>query len=409
MSNQVSSGNTESQPTFVVELTPPGRAAVAVILVDGPGASRAVANHFAPRSGQSIEHLSTGRIYLGRWGSPAGEELIVCRRGDNRFEIHCHGGAAAALAVMNALVNDRCVRSTWQDWVQKNSADPIAAAARIALAEAVTERTVAILLDQLNGALADAIHRTIACIAESNWRDATDAIDALLSRRDIGHHLTKPWRVVVCGPPNVGKSSLINALAGYERAIVSPTPGTTRDVVTITTAIDGWPIQLADTAGLRATQDELESAGIALAAKTVSEADLVLVMRDPTADSSDWQNGASVELKALADPAVKTIYVINKIDLLSADERSKLSARTIQQKSNSEETLPLSALTGEGVPALAKAISTMLVPTSLPPVTAIPFTMEQFEQLAAARQSIERQDAATATKALQAMLTADGG
>src|SRR6476620_4084715 len=153
MSNQGSPGNTKSQPTYVVELTPPGRAAVAVVLVDGPEAIRAMANHFKPRSGQSIEHLSTGPIYLGRWAGPAGEELVVCRRHDDRFEIHCHGGAAAALAVMNALVNDGCVRSTWPDWVQKNSTDPIAAAARVALAEAVTERTAGILLAQLNGAL----------------------------------------------------------------------------------------------------------------------------------------------------------------------------------------------------------------------------------------------------------------
>ena len=83
--------------------------------------------------------------------------------------------------------------------------------------------------------------------------------------RNWGCISSNPWRVVVFGAPNVGKSSLINALAGYERAIVSPTPGTTRDVVTVTTAIDGWPVQLSDTAGFRETQDELESAGIELA------------------------------------------------------------------------------------------------------------------------------------------------
>ena len=82
------------------------------------------------------------------------------------------------------------------------------------------------------------------------------------------------------GAPNVGKSSLINALAGYERAIVSPTPGTTRDVVTVTTAIDGWPVQLSDTAGFRETQDELESAGIELATTTLSRAELAIFVHD---------------------------------------------------------------------------------------------------------------------------------
>ena len=107
----------------------------------------------------------------------------------------------------------------------------------------------------------------------------------MLQFRDLGLHLTTPWRVVLAGAPNVGKSSLMNAIAGYQRAIVSPTPGTTRDVVTVTTAIDGWPVQLADTAGLRETQDELESAGVALADAAIGEADLVIVVSDASADS----------------------------------------------------------------------------------------------------------------------------
>ena len=82
------------------------------------------------------------------------------------------------------------------------------------------------------------------------------------------------------GAPNVGKSSLINALAGYERAIVSAMPGTTRDVVTVTTAIDGWPVQLSDTAGFRDTQDELESAGIELATLALSRAEVVMYVHD---------------------------------------------------------------------------------------------------------------------------------
>jgi tRNA modification GTPase len=409
MSIHASSASTQSRPTFVVELTPPGRAAVAVVLVDGSGALKAIANYFVPQNGISVEYLPTGRIVLGHWGGTSGEELIVCQRSDNQFEIHCHGGTAAVIAVTNALAREGCVPSTWQDWVQKNSTDSISVSARISLAEAVTERTAGVLLDQLNGALADAINRVIASVTGSNWRDAIDSIDTLLALRDVGLHLTRPWRVVVCGPPNVGKSSLMNALAGYERAIVSPTPGTTRDIVTITTAIDGWPIQLADTAGLRSTRDELESAGIALAAATVLEADLVIAMADSKATREDWQNNGPTELNGLFDQAAKTIRVINKVDLLSADERFELSARIANQKSNSRETLLVSALSREGIAALSQTISHMLVPTSLPPGTAVPFAMKQFELLAAARQAIERREAAVATNILQAMLTEDEG
>ncbi len=89
-------------------------------------------------------------------------------------------------------------------------------------------------------------------------------LDAVLRWTDLGTHLATPWRVVLAGAPNVGKSSLINALLGYGRAIVFDQPGTTRDVVTADAAIEGWPITLADTAGLHDASDATESAGIAL-------------------------------------------------------------------------------------------------------------------------------------------------
>ena len=121
-------------------------------------------------------------------------------------------------------------------------------------------------------------------LAVSDSTCAAKIVDQILEYRDVGLHLTMPWRVVIAGPPNVGKSSLMNAIAGYQRAIVSPLPGTTRDVVTITTAINGWPVQIADTAGLRDTVDELESAGIALAGAVVEQADLVIVVSDASVE-----------------------------------------------------------------------------------------------------------------------------
>jgi tRNA modification GTPase len=196
--------------------------------------------------------------------------LVVCRRGKERVEVQCHGGVAAVRSVVDALVAEGCRETAWQDWLRLSAADSMQAAAQFALADALTARTAAILLDQLNGALAAACRATIAAITAENWPLAAELVGQLLDRRDLGLHLTTPWRVVLAGPPNVGKSSLINALAGYERAIVSPVPGTTRDVVTLTTAIDGWPVELADTAGLRTTDDELESAGVQLAEATLA-------------------------------------------------------------------------------------------------------------------------------------------
>ena len=100
--------------------------------------------------------------------------------------------------------------------------------------------------------------------AKSMW----PASDSTTSSRELSWvDISSSSAVVLSGAPNVGKSSLINALVGYERAIVFAEPGTTRDVVTAGTAVDGWPIELADTAGLRESTDPLEAAGIALCGK----------------------------------------------------------------------------------------------------------------------------------------------
>ena len=100
-------------------------------------------------------------------------------------------------------------------------------------------------------------HRANRGFAAGRSADAArQQIEALLSHAATGLHLVHPWQVVVAGRPNVGKSSLINAIAGYRRAIVHSTPGTTRDVVSVQTAMDGWPVEISDTAGLRETGDK---------------------------------------------------------------------------------------------------------------------------------------------------------
>jgi tRNA modification GTPase len=113
-------------------------------------------------------------------------------------------------------------------------------------------------------------------------------LEELLRWADFGVHLAEPWNVVLTGRPNVGKSSLINALLGYQRAIVFDQPGTTRDVVTAETAFEGWPLLLADTAGLRETCEELEAAGIAMTRDRLEGADARLILVDlsqpPTPD-----------------------------------------------------------------------------------------------------------------------------
>jgi tRNA modification GTPase len=382
--------------TYLVELTPVGRGAVAVLLVDGPDAIRLVDECFIARSGRTIVDTPLNRIVVGNWGGPGGEELVVCPRGEQRIEVHCHGGVAAIRAIIASLIAKGCEELSWRASCLRSSADRIRAEARIALAEATTMRSAAILLNQLNGALTSAIEAAIAAVGAENWSLATAIISQLLTHGELGLHLTTPWRVVLAGPPNVGKSSLINALAGFERAIVSSKPGTTRDVVTLTTALEGWPVELADTAGLRLSDDELEAAGVELARTMLAAADLVVVVNDVTRPALRVDSAFLSSIRT-----DRVIEVWNKADLLSegaaraADDREPQRVQTV---------LFTSAATGQGISELTVTIAKALVPT--PPVAgaAVPFLPRHIESLMVARNAIERQQSAGALDALHSLL-----
>jgi tRNA modification GTPase len=197
-----------------------------------------------------------------------------------------------------------------------------------------------------------------------------------LRRADFGLHLTRPWRVVLFGEPNVGKSSLINALVGFERAIVFDRPGTTRDVVTAETAFDGWPVRLSDTAGLRADAEELEAAGIERTRAELAEADLPVEVSDRSRppQPSPWFWTAR-EFRP-------RLIVLNKADLPSAwpDEPQP------------DFVAAVSAHTGEGIRDLMTRIVATLIPELPPDDEPIPITPRQTEALRAARTALLSHD-----------------
>jgi tRNA modification GTPase len=179
-------------------------------------------------------------------------------------------------------------------------------------------------------------------------------------------------------------------------------------VVTVNTAIEGWPVILSDTAGFRVTQDELESAGIELATNTLSRAELAIFVYDATmlrAGSSD--NKTKIDHPKLPSHA-RAIHVINKIDLLSELERLSVVDRFTNSLPEIGQPHLVSALKREGVAELMSAIGRALVPDSFPAGTAVPFTAEQVAALAAAKAAIVERHAKAAIDLLHALLTGSG-
>jgi tRNA modification GTPase len=352
-------------------LTPPGRAAIATISIRGLDAIALVSGLFRPASGKPLTTFGIGRAIFGRFETAAttSEDLVVGLLAPDELEIHCHGGRAAVEAIGEALVAAGAAQLTPAAWTHQQQSDPIAADALLALAEARTERTAAILLDQYRGALRHELTEIDKALAKNDQAAAANALNQLLVRAGLGLHFTNPWKVVITGRPNAGKSSLMNALLGYQRSIVFHEPGTTRDVLTATTAIDGWPIELADTAGLRgeseAPAEPIESEGIARAYSQITSADLVILVADTTAS---WDESLYQEVSRAA--CRPPLIVHNKSDLVppSADLRTGI---------------PTSAVTSLGLDGLCRAIATALIPLPPSPGTAVPFTINQITALRA--------------------------
>ncbi|MGA2065627.1 MAG: GTPase [Thermoguttaceae bacterium] len=349
------------RPLDVIRLTPPGRGAIAALRIEGPGAVEMVAAHCLSLRGRPLRSPAQDRLVVGRFGGSRGEEVVLRRVSDEAVEIDCHGGPAAIARIEQVLVQSGCRPLGWQQWIARQESEPTAAAARIALAEARTTRTAAILLDQYRGALGRALAEVRAALARSQTATARQRLDSLRAAGSVGLHLVRPWQVVVAGPPNVGKSSLINALAGYPRAIVHRAPGTTRDAVTAETVLDGWPVELCDTAGLWDAADAVERAGIEVARRKMAQADLVLAVCDR---SQPWS--AADEAVRRAHPEACLVH--NKSDLAPA-------------AGPRPPGLDVSATKGEGIDALSKVIVARLVPNIPLPGGPVPFTQEQLDRI----------------------------
>jgi len=338
-------------------LTPSGVGAIATLAVRGPRAWSVVCELFQPASGRPLPaDAEAGRFWLGRFGEEGGTDevvLAVRRSGPMPWlELHCHGGLEVVRFLEELIAARGVARCSWQELESETGESSWRAEALAALARAPTARTAAILLGQYQGALVLAARRALRALRDGDLEKARELLGALAAYGALGRHLTEPWRVVIAGAPNVGKSSLVNALAGFQRSVVAQTPGTTRDVVTARIAVDGWPVELADTAGWREDADPLERQGIDLAWTAATRADLCLWVLDGSRQPV-WP-----------DREIKSVHcVINKTDLPSVWDFDRAG-----------EAICVSAHTGEGLGELCRSLAAWLVPEAPRSGVGVPFT-----------------------------------
>lgn len=373
----------------VTLLTPAGRGAVATISIVGQQAMAVVERCFKPLGCRRLSAVPIGELVIGHWHNETGqrEEIVAARIHATRVDIHCHGGLAASDALIKTVVDAGATRVDPQSWVQSQVQDPIQSAAWQAISQARTHRATAILLDQWRGALREAIQQ-VADLLESPSPaigSAVERVERLIDLGDCGLHLTQPWQVVLAGLPNVGKSSLMNALLGYERCIVFDQPGTTRDVLSANTAIDGWALELFDTAGYRDSTDSIEREGSLRAWRQIKEADLTVIVVDATKTES-------LDVRVFQEAARTSLVVANKVDLCATTDHIPRGF------------LCTSAVDGSGIEELAFAIMQKLVPYSPRKKEAVPFTAEQLQALQRARSALAVRDVAACKGALSPVI-----
>ena len=363
--------------------------AIGIVRISGPDTLSVLDRVFRPLSGPPMSQRRDRMLILGRLTAPDGAVIDVClatvSRGPNSYtgedtaELQCHGSPVALRQALESLFQAGARQAKAGEFTRRafvnGRMDLTQAEAVVDLIDAQTPQAAQNAAAQLQGSLTrrtDGIYDDLAAICShyhavldypdedienfelEGYRQTMAAAEDTLARLTAtcrrGSVLRDGVPCAIIGRPNVGKSSLLNALVGYDRAIVTAIPGTTRDTIEEKAVLGGVLLRLLDTAGLHDTDDPVERLGVDRARNSARAADLVLVVLDASVPLTD-------EDRTILDDARSTsarvIPIRNKIDLPAVWEM--------------EGSVSLSAHTGEGLDALEAAVAALY-----PPDAAIP-------------------------------------
>jgi tRNA modification GTPase len=375
--------------TICAIATPIGEGGVAIIRISGENALDIASKIFISKSNFDIKKMQTYTMKYGNIIDLEKKEIVDevilsymkspnSYTGENVVEINCHGGVVSTNSVLNEIIKSGARLAEPGEFTKRaflnGRIDLSQAEAVMDIITAKTELSMKSAMLQRNGSLSREIGElrkyllnVLALIeyAVDFTEDDEDVIDdnltfqikdgiektvlkikSLLSNADEGKIIRDGLSVVIVGKPNVGKSSLLNTLLKEKRAIVTDVPGTTRDVIEEYLNLDGIPIRITDTAGIRETEDIVEKIGVEKSKEKIEEADLIVLMLDTSREIDDEDKAIIENIKNR-----KYIVLLNKIDL-----DMKISQEII---SNLNNKIDISAKTGIGIDDLKNMIKNL--------------------------------------------------
>jgi len=425
--------------TIAAIATPPGEGGIGIVRVSGPRAL-AIADRLFASGSRAPSHLASHTIRYGKirdtaTGERVDDALLLLFRaprsytGEDVVEFSCHGGPAILRRVLGLALREgarlaepgeftlRAYLNGRMDLAQAEAVcDQVRArtdaARRLALSqrEGVLSREVGRLRQEVVGAMAaveasidfsDEVGDLDYPALEARLRRIRGEVEALEATSQAGRVFREGVRVAIVGRPNVGKSSLLNALLREERAIVTPVPGTTRDLIEEAASIRGIPVRAIDTAGIRQTCDPVEQIGVARARAALERADVALVVLDAV---EGWTAGDAEAAAAAAGR--QAVWALNKRDLA---EESALAARIAEarDRAGGAPVVAVSALTGEGLDSLEEALAAAALHGALPEAAAVVTNVRHAEALRRAAASLQEAEATTLQALPPDLITVD--